>query len=283
MAYSHYEVAHRFANDIGTRCKGGNMFFEDDCIYSYGHHFCIAQKYKGKMLFTEEGYSNSTAKHKSIVRSACSQWDFIYCAVLSYDGLMSCGALEPGTKTFYEKNFRVWGDDIKYIVEHQLGRARKPEKYLSEILGIVGRVERFCEFFGIDVPEEFTKWDDIRDRQDILDFAKSEAQKADKARREREAKAEQEFMQFKCNSFGGKYQIVRYNQSDNRFETSMQVKIPYEIGKAFYEKLRDDTLQVGDKCLYYTVRSIGSDIKVGCHTFRKKWLLDFGKKIFEAA
>ena len=50
--------------------KANNMFFENDVIYSYGHHFPIARIYRitGIAKFTTRKYSVTTAKHKSIAR-----------------------------------------------------------------------------------------------------------------------------------------------------------------------------------------------------------------------
>jgi len=62
----HSEVAKRFAYGH-TNGKGSRMFIEGDTIYSHGHHFPIAKRFKGGYLFNTNGYSNSTSKHKSYV------------------------------------------------------------------------------------------------------------------------------------------------------------------------------------------------------------------------
>lgn len=72
---NHNEVAHAWANQTGRHRKGFNVFYEGDTIYSYGHHFPIARlvqsPHAGRVvLFTTEGYSVSTAKHKTFTRRA---------------------------------------------------------------------------------------------------------------------------------------------------------------------------------------------------------------------
>lgn len=60
-------VAKRFAEGwekSGTR----TMFIEGDTIFSYGHHFPIATRYKGNYIFNTGGYSSTTNMHKSFVR-----------------------------------------------------------------------------------------------------------------------------------------------------------------------------------------------------------------------
>lgn len=72
------EVAHLWANQSRKEAKGSHFYFEGDTIYSYGPHFPIARLFthpaSGKtcVLFTSEGYSVTTTRHKSIVLSACS-------------------------------------------------------------------------------------------------------------------------------------------------------------------------------------------------------------------
>ena len=65
------EVAHVWAQQKQSEGKSGNMFFEGDTIYSYGHHFPIARFARpDTVLFTSKRYSVSTAKHISYTRGA---------------------------------------------------------------------------------------------------------------------------------------------------------------------------------------------------------------------
>jgi hypothetical protein len=66
------QVAHAWANKTGKHRRGSNFFYEDDTIYSYGGHFPIARHMDGAVLFTTEGYGNSTSKHISHTSNACS-------------------------------------------------------------------------------------------------------------------------------------------------------------------------------------------------------------------
>ncbi len=79
MAVPHDAVAHNWAHDTGRARRGFNMFWEGDgagrTIFSYGHHFPIARFVEARdgapvVLFTTDGYSVSTAKHKTITRRA---------------------------------------------------------------------------------------------------------------------------------------------------------------------------------------------------------------------
>lgn len=64
------QVAHLWANQSKASAKGSNFFFENDVIYSYGRHFPIAKIFASLIFYNSGGYSISTAKHQSIVRSS---------------------------------------------------------------------------------------------------------------------------------------------------------------------------------------------------------------------
>lgn len=275
MGYSNSEVAHRFATGIGERCKGSNMFFDGDTIYSYGYHFPMAIKWNGRLLYNDQRYSNSTARHQSYVYGACSHMDIVHCATLEHWNQWEhrCSA------AFIDENLKLWMRDVDELVK-KMATALKPNKWLAKILDIVENVERFCDVFGHTVPEEFTKFKDEESINAAKEYARREIAEEKERERERQAEMIEKFHEFKTNWVNLPYQIVRYRAEKNRFETSKGVQIPYEVGKQFYEALRDGLLKAGDRVLYYRVNKVGDTINIGCHTFKKKYLLDYGKKMF---
>lgn len=275
MGYGNAEVAHRFAAGIGQRCTGHNMFFEGNTIYSYGHHFPIAIKWNGWLLFNEERYSVSTCKHQNYVAGACSHMDIVRCATM--DGWSSWKS-EP-TDAFIDNNLKEWLREVENLTE-RMATARKPEMWLSAILKVVEKVERFCVVFGRPVPESFYKFKNEEEVEKAREYTKEQMRRAKELARERQDEQIQRFHEFKTNWVDLPYQIVRYREDKNRFETSKSVEIPYETGKRFYEALRDGVLKVGDMVLYYRVNQVGETIKIGCHTFKKKYLLDYGRRMF---
>jgi hypothetical protein len=61
------QLAEQFAQKK-TEGKGSNLFIEGDTIYSYGHHFPIAQHLGANVVvFNSDSYSSSTARHKCYV------------------------------------------------------------------------------------------------------------------------------------------------------------------------------------------------------------------------
>lgn len=275
MGYSNSEVAHRFATGIGERCTGSHMFFEGNVIYSYGYHFPMAIKWNGYVLYNDDSYSVSTSKHQGYVLGACSHMDIVHCASLEhFNKWDNCP-----TNGFIGRNLKLWQDEVDELTK-KMALARKPEKWLSDILRVVDKVERFCGVFDEKVPETFYRFSDEEAIANAKEFAKLEMKEAREREAKRQAEEVQRFHEFKKNWVNLPYQIVRYREDKNRFETSKGVEIPYEIGKRFYQKLRDGELKVGDKVLYYRVTKVGDTIHIGCHTFKKKYLLEYGKQMF---
>ena len=67
-------LAHAWANKtLSLHCdrfRANNIIATHDKIYSYGTHFCIAERRGWVVLFTERGRSITTSRHKRIVYGA---------------------------------------------------------------------------------------------------------------------------------------------------------------------------------------------------------------------
>jgi len=89
---NHSEVAHVWASQSQSEGKSGNMFFDDDTIYSYGRHFKIAKfqtmpNGEKCVLFNADSYSNSTSKHQNYTHRAIPD---NYTVFTIPDGLWPC-------------------------------------------------------------------------------------------------------------------------------------------------------------------------------------------------
>jgi len=77
--FTNQEVFHIFAS--GTQSQGrshnGNVYFDGDVLYSYGSHFPLAIKYKGRVLLNGDSYSVTTSKHQGQARQALRHLDCI--------------------------------------------------------------------------------------------------------------------------------------------------------------------------------------------------------------
>ena len=261
---SSHDVAHLFnaQSQSTATTPTRNFYFSGKSIYSYGSHFCIAKFVDyNTLLFTERGYSNTTAKHISITASATSNRDKIYC---------------PYPDRSHEANFDYWTYTAENIAQSLL-KARKPSKYISELNSVQYRAERYATYFGIEIPARLKSVLDVTSKDQYMQHASNviEFEKQERLRKEREnakqhAKELKEWRAFKRSSIYGRneYDYLRISGTD--FETSQRVKIPVSIGLRLYEKIR--TLKAGEPFLSYYVQEITSTfIQIGCHkiTFKE--------------
>ena len=141
---SHLEVCEVFGSLWGDERwsregRAGNIYFRNGKLYSYGSHFGIAQYVENSngqvaVLFTERGYSASTAKHKSIARRCLD--DVIYV---------------PSLETTH--HHEQWHRDLTNLVaRYNHARSRKPE-HLSHFVDTVRNIRKYYSFTGETIPE----------------------------------------------------------------------------------------------------------------------------------
>lgn len=274
------EIAHVWAYQRENgytygRTSRENIFFEGETIYSYGHHFPMA-RLTGKfdeygveyVLVSTDRYSNTTAKHLSDVRDAVRHLNIIYVPTLrSYDAMIT-----------------NWNYELGQIAEKH-AVARKPEKYVLQAQQLYKWVVKYHEVMELEIPQMLVNaYERLKDEESAKAYAEV-VRERNKILRERKRAEEQEkidnFMNFKSSGFSSDYQIVRYNEKTERFETSRGVQIPRALAKVFYELLKNNSVYVGAKLMQYRVDSIsGNVIKVGCHTFKIDYLKEYGAKYF---
>lgn len=273
MSKTNYDIAHAFAYGATEGHTGNwNLFIKGDCIYSYGHHFCIAQRIdEGTILMTTRGYSTSTAAHISYVKSACSHKRMIYC----YD-----------PSACHNTNQEAFLRDIRALLP-SLAKARKPEKWIHEIRVICERAKTYCDFFGIKMDKDLAKFVDSEDfnktNEEYLAELKMRAKRERRAQMKKARELLAKWHNFESNHAPSlEYQELRMNaENKNRIETTMGITITYDMGKEFYEKLKAGLIKEGDQLLYYRVGYLDNkEIRIGCHKFKMKYLLDFGERVF---
>lgn len=253
-------VAHLFANQLQSeaRTQTGNFYFDNNMIFSYGSHFCIARHLDNNtLLLTERSYSNSTAKHIAHVRNAVNHINKIYC----YN--------PTGT---HVDNFNYWIREAEFNI-NKLKMARKPEIYIFELQSIKNRAERYANFFNIEIPLQLTKALEITEKAQILEYLeqKDAIIKADKLKKEKALKKEHATELKKWRNFEKTslylrdgFDYLRYNKEKQRFETSQRIEIPLALGLKLYDKIKNG-IQF-EKVLDYSVKEINKNfIQVGCH------------------
>ena len=258
------ETAHLFAtqSQIEAYTPTRNLYFYDKSIFSYGSHFCIAKFIDSKtLLFTERIYSNTTAKHISVVSYATSHINKIYC-------------FNPNAS--HVDNFTYWLNVAEQLAD-KLKRANKPEIYISQLQHIENKATKYANYFNIAIPETLQTVLKVTTKAEILAYMNSKAEliAAEKLEKEKRLKKEhlrelREWKNFEVNRMYQRNGFDYLRKNDTEFQTSQGVKIPLEIGKRFYNNLAN--VKVNDKFLDFTVNEITKKyIGIGCHkiTFKE--------------
>jgi hypothetical protein len=271
-------IAHLWANQLQDEARNsGNFYFNGKTIYSYGGHFPIAKHIEKDgeraVLFTTRGYSNTTARHIAVVRHAASHLNVIKC----YD-----------PNTTHEVNFKSWKIDAE-LVAAKLPKAKKPEKYLNELEYINSQANKYAQFFGLELPAILTAILSIKDKNEYNAYhdQKTAILEAERLKKEAELKKQHKkaLAEWKAGKTNRLYtrietDFLRVNEEAARIETTQAVQIPMELGKRLFYSIKENTLKVGDKVLNFEVNEVGAKVKIGCHTFTKKYLLQFGSQVF---
>jgi hypothetical protein len=257
-------TAHIFAtqSQIEAYTPTRNLYFYDKSIYSYGSHFCIAKFIDDKtLLFTERTYSNTTAKHISVVSYATSHIDKIYC-------------FNPNAS--HVDNFTYWLNAAEQLAD-KLKRANKPEIYISQLQQIENKATKYANYFSIAIPETLQSVLKVTTKAEILAYMENKAEliAAEKLAKEKALKKEhlrelKEWKNFDVNRMYQRNGFDYLRKNNEQFETTQGVKIPIEIGLRLYKNLAN--LKQGDKFLEYTVGEITKTfICIGCHkiTFKE--------------
>jgi hypothetical protein len=248
------EVAHYWANQIqeSGRVSGGNFYFNNKTIYSYGSHFpiaCIADK-PGFILITTRSYSNTTASQISEVKSAVSHKELIYC----YDPKEALSGNHAQNISEFEASAKS--------ISLNLPKSTKPVKYLEQIAEQKTMLMKYVEFFNLKL-STYNKlhYINIVTKEGAIIASEKEQKKLDKERKEADKRrAEHEAEQLindqenllKWRKFQGSYKtnpsirfstigwsFLRINKKNNSIETSKNITIPVKIAERYYKWLKN--------------------------------------------
>lgn len=275
------QVAHLWANQLQDEARNSrnNFYYYGLKIYSYGGHFCIAAIDPNKtntVFFTTRGYSNTTAMHINIVRSACSHKERIYCKYPEYAA--------NGT---HSENINAFEQEAKNWAAY-LDKARKPEKYLIEITRQREELTKYCNYFNLDIKSFDLSHIFIESKADGAEAREAERKKIEDQRKKNEERKIKEakeslrkFRAFKSNRIYGRYNnldYLRYNDMTERIETSQGVEIPVLLARKFYYWVKTTIKNGGCKdseckmnILDYEVKAVNNKLMIiGCHNIEIK-------------
>ena len=278
---SHPEVCHVFNQQTQSEGRASRIFFEGPRIYSYGYHYLMGQFLTPEMIvINDTGYSPSTSKHISILRDATSDKRQVF--------VMSA---EPK---------RV-AEQIKSAFS-KLAHARKPEKYIIQIMNLYEGFTRSYSLLGgfltinpfdgsysilslKELPKQTR--DLLKEMEGIYKGLNTEEQKeqlqqikqrdkevrAEMFKRKRAEIAEQKekFYTYKTDYLQRfDFDLLRVSKCGEYVETSQRVAIPIEEAKRYYKLLKSGANMRGEKIAQYITKSFDEVLNIGCHKIDKQ-------------
>jgi hypothetical protein len=145
---SNQKLVNAFATFQSHDGKANNMYFSRTTIFSYGYHFPIATRTDEATFFNISKYSNTTAKHQSLVRSALSRYDrnFIECIKVPTISDIECNRLIAT----HMANLSYWDSYIKNLNEEIANpRVKNKEARLTKIADLEANRTAYKKYFNI--------------------------------------------------------------------------------------------------------------------------------------
>jgi hypothetical protein len=286
---SHEQVSHIWASQSQDEGRAGNIFFEGEKIYSYGYHFCIArfapEFFAPVVLFTNRGYSNSTAKHKGIVSRAIPRdYQIVYCYAPDK-------SIQTNVDYWLHKIDGCRADFDKK--KHKISRGN----LAVEIQGYINEAMQYFSAAGIAYPEWFTQSEAelsaikyIAERNIALETKREARREALRIEQAKKASERMEKWLNGENTYTGDFYhldtMLRLN--GDQVETSRGAFIPIQDAINLYPMLTrakesGKTLDFGlhaVKIGNYQFRSFdGELLTIGCHEIKWDQIQSIAKQL----
>lgn len=143
---SNLALVNAYATCLSSEGKANNMSFRGATIYSYGEHFPIATRTECLTFFNGQYYSNTTAKHKSLVRSAIANDNIVECMYVPTWSEIErnwCG-------TIHVNNMLYWNTRIANLTkELENPRNRNKKRRLDEVERLISNRTQYKKFFNL--------------------------------------------------------------------------------------------------------------------------------------
>lgn len=266
------DVIHLFAQRSQCEARCNNVFFKEDKIYSYGYHYLLAEFIKNEkgdeaIMINDNGYSNTTAKHISQVRSATRQY----------------------------KQFFTTETDPRYVLlgleqlAHGLQNARKPEKYILPAEQLFTKYQEFILWKGeindvvtnATINKLITTFrgesysDYLKEKSAIIKLAQERKIEEEKKRKKKQLK---DFFVYKTYSvYGLEEDFCRISRNKEFVETTQNVKVSVKCAKVLYQMIKEGKDIKGFDLCGYTVIGLNGVLRIGCHKIDKNNMKKIGK------
>lgn len=269
--FSNSDLVHTFAQRSQSegRTSSGGMYFKDDKIYSYGRHYLLGEFINDTtIIINNSGYSSSTGKHISMLTSATRQYRQLFSTDIDID-LVSNRIKEN---------------------EDKLKNARKPEKYVMEIINSFEALESYLkEFKQVNIIKH-DKFKSLKktykalkkDEDKYLEQAKARGVKEKLAIQTKHKQNLDKFFNYEIDRIYGndiKEDFLRISKDGTMIETTQSVKINVDDARKLYELIKLGVNITGQKIGSYIVSSLNGHLVVGCHRINTNNMHEIGKQL----
>lgn len=263
------DLIHLFAEQSQEHARCSNVFFEGNKIWSYGHHYLMAEITGSSILINDSGWSVTTSKHVGQLTAATRQYRQFFTS-------------QTDEKTVLQ-NIEA---NLKSLIN-----ARKKEKYILPSISLFDSLNEFRAYKGIKIKSveykaickliktlnsdninEYLKKQSDRIKKEAIKVAKSEAAEF--------ARQVQKFYNYEYfNLYRNSEDFVRLSQCGDFVETSQNVKVSRKEAKILYKLIKAGKDIKGFKIGSYTVISINGTLTIGCHKINIESMNLTGKKL----
>lgn len=289
-----YDVCHAFAHRSSNGYKTGqnrneSIYFIDDDLYSYGHHYIMARQLSNGMYLTNaDSYSNTTAKHMNNMYSAISHKDSF---AVNHFFTLQDKAVDRNKA--HAANLQDKESELKELAVKQK-RARVAD-YSYSINAAIKYIETYIDTFNVpkSVSSKFIYL--LSESADLIQAigAKQQA-KLDKDRAKDKATFKRHLKEWRndlkqwppTNPVSPNEAYLKVNADRQAIETSKGVYIDFEEAKrvyAFYNKTKawrknGESFRIDDRFFLDEIQANGTMI-AGCHTIKGNEIVAIAKQM----
>lgn len=291
-------VAHLWANQSQPEARNSNksFYFYEQTIYSYGHHFPIAQFHdtpsgERVILFTNQSYSMTTHQHVSCVRRA----------IAGQAQVITCTNVRPRNEAEHLANLKDMVNEFMGTM-NKAARARSNFEYFNNRMNeLVKQHHAYRQVFQLEkisdrlaIPEDWKTQAQIRLKEQAeKDKARKEQRKREEEQRERELAMDAlNWIEHKeCNYSAYQYPVIQLRlKDDETVETSKGATIPVFHARKLWDIIQE--IKLGDREEYhhnghslhagsFTVQYIKRDgsLRAGCHDMTYEAMEGFANRM----
>lgn len=177
-------------------------------------------------------------------------------------------------------------------LQSKLAAARKPEKYINEILSLWDSLNEFIKYTKNKNTPKDTRYKDIKRIVKALNIDSVQYQqkladakkKQDLMRKRSEAKKIKDTLSkwynYEVHTFRiGEKDYLRISQDGSNIETSQHVKVSIDEARTLYQLICKGIDIKGHRISNYIVNSINGTLKIGCHNIDMDSVHKVGKQL----